>query len=230
MTKAISGLPKHTAPDFIWEKIAAELDMEKGLVHLDNAIQDFKKDRKPPEWVWGQIAAELDILEREGPLRKAITELPKHQAPDIFDEVAPKQSKQVFLNQGFRWVSGIAASLLILFGVYYITASQEQVDVVATTETSQSHNEVVKAAISQLGEDDEILEVIEVHCAQVALRCESPEFKGLFDYYLELDASKEELLTAMNEHQEQVQLVDYLVRVQKEKDDVGKQLIQLIIG
>lgn len=230
IAQVISELPTHKAPGNIWNKIVGELDQEQGIDHLHKAIEDYNSGLKAPDFIWENFERDLDQLKLDEILSRAIDELPTQAAPDLFDQIAPRQAKQVSFNQKLAWLTGVAASFLLLIGTYFFYQTDEVVLLASYTEESNESNAIIKAAIDQLGEDDEILEVIEVHCAQIAIQCESPEFKGLFDYYLELDASKDELIAVMNDNQEQVQLVDYLVRVEKEKNEVGKQLIQMIIG
>ena len=229
MIQAISELKTYKAPDYVWEEIVSELDSEIGVDHLNRSIRQLKRLRKAPDSVWEKLEVSLKQMCLEEPLQKAIDDLPNYVAPEFSELILPKQSKQRTFHT-LRWISGIAASLLLFFGIYFVYENDNHEKLTSYTEIEEQPGDIVKAAIAQLDAEDEILEVIEVHCAQIAIRCESPEFKGLFDYYLELDASKEELINVMNDNQEQVQLVDYLVRVEKEKDEVGKQLIQMIIG
>jgi hypothetical protein len=52
----------------------------------------------------------------------------------------------------------------------------------------------------------------------------------MLNQYLELEAAKQELADQLKNHREQTQLVNYLVRIEKEKTEVGKQLIQYLIS
>ena len=130
------------------------------------------------------------------------------------------------------WLSGVAAGLALLIGYFVLfnQAGEETITVVSYSETVDDLPEMMTAAMEEVSEDDEVMDFIKMHCQQVALTCNTPQFQGLFDLYIELDQSKMELMDVMQANQEQEQLADYLIRVEKEKDEVGKQLIQMIIG
>ncbi|WP_143400270.1 hypothetical protein [Fulvivirga sp. M361] len=229
MTKAIRQLPVHRAPDQIWGKISEELDMEVGLSNLDNALLQYIELKSAPGHVWDDLEQKLEVASKEAPMRRAIETLPCYEAPVRFENLALDKEK-TNRQLSIAWTTGIAASLLIIFGLYFLQEPNEHIMISNTTEEITAPNEILKVAIGELNQDDELLEVIKAHCSKIALQCQSPEFKGLFEYYLELDTSKQELITTMNNHKSQLHLVDYLVRVEKEKNEVGKQLIQMIIG
>lgn len=186
---------------------------------------------KAPAQVWDKIADELD---HEAPLMQAIDEY-KHEtrkAPDLFDQVItqtqPRQKTKLIPNS---WLSGIAAGLALLMMVYWsMNEPEEQVTVTSYTEVAADLPESITAVVQELSEEDEVMDFIKTHCEQVALTCNTPKFQGLFGLYLELDQSKSELLDVMEQNHNRQELTSYLIRVEKEKDDVGKQLIQMIIG
>lgn len=229
MIKAIKQLPVYRAPDPVWGKISEALDMEVGLSHLDNALLQYTELKSAPDHVWDNLEQELEIASKEAPMRTAIETLPCYEAPVRFEDLTLDKEKTRWLPS-MAWTTGIAASLLIIIGLYFLQEPDEYIMISSTTEEITAPNEILKAAIGGLNQEDELLEVIKAHCSKIALQCQSQEFKGLLEYYLELDTSKQELITTMNNHKSQLHLVDYLVRVEKEKNEVGKQLIQMIIG
>lgn len=205
--------------------------MKQQYQHIKRAVKKLRTYKAPSE-VWDKIAAELDA---ERTLIKAIDEYKaqKRVAPDIFDEIIDQEvPKAKIRTLPIAWVGSIAAGLALLLGVYFFfdSAVQETITVESYTETTQYLPEMMTAVVEQMSAEDEVMGFIKSHCQQVALTCNTPQFQGLFDLYIELDESKTELLDVMETNQGQQELAGYLIRVEKEKDEVGKQLIQMIIG
>ncbi len=209
--------------------------MEARDSNLTRAIEDMPTYQAPEE-VWDRIANELDA---DRPLRMAIEDYRQQQleAPDLFDTIIEEEKPRMERQGKVRsispvWMTGIAASLALLIGYFVLfnQAAEETITVVTYTETMENLPEMMTAAMEDVSADDEVMDFIKKHCQQVALTCNTPQFQGLFDLYIELDQSKMELMDVMQANQEQEQLADYLIRVEKEKDEVGKQLIQMIIG
>ncbi|MEM8895010.1 MAG: hypothetical protein AAGC88_10565 [Bacteroidota bacterium] len=209
--------------------------MEAKDSKLNKAIEDMPTYQAPEE-VWDRIVDELDA---DRPLRMAIEDYRQQQleAPDLFDTIIEAEKPLMEPQGKVRslspiWLSGIAAGLALLIGYFVLfnQAAEETITVVSYSETVEDLPEMMTAAMEEVSEDDEVMDFIKMHCQQVALTCNTPQFQGLFDLYIELDQSKMELMDVMQANQEQEQLADYLIRVEKEKDEVGKQLIQMIIG
>lgn len=203
--------------------------------HIKRAIEELRTYTAPSE-VWHKIATELDA---EQPLIKAIDEYKEKKlvAPDLFDEIIDQEAPKAKVRTlPIAWVGSIAAGLALLLGVYFMFdrstegSGQETITVETYTETTQYLPEMMTAVVEQMSAEDEVMGFIKSHCQQVALTCNTPQFQGLFDLYIELDESKTELLDVMETNQGQQELAGYLIRVEKEKDEVGKQLIQMIIG
>ncbi len=204
--------------------------MSKRDQNIDRAILQLPSHKAPDE-VWQNIANELDAQQ---PLLSAIDEYRSRtlSAPDLFDGVIEStQPKRVIRRMPNAWLSGIAAGLALLMTVYLLfDKADEQVTVDTYTEVTDGLPEMMTTVMQQMSEEDEVMGFIKTHCQQVALTCNTPKFQGLFELYVELDESKIELMDVMAENQNQQELTGYLIRVEKEKDEVGKQLIQMIIG
>ena len=227
---AIKGLPVYQAPKKIWRQIEKFIDPEPGRAYLEGALKDMERKQKAPDHLWENLQDALEEFKYADPLSNAIQSLPTYTAPIQYQEIYPLKERKLLHHTFSRWFSGIAAGLLILAGVYYFYAgSKEQVTLITTTEQLTTNKDMISLTIDQLSGEDEILKLIESHSIQVSAQYESPKFKGLYAYYLELDDSKKELLTVISVNQD-VHLVDYLIRVEKEKTEVGKQLLQMIIG
>ena len=230
IARSIKELPRYSAPEYVWNRIEQELQNEAGKSFLDQAVKSGTAQKAPPE-VWDRIEGDLDEFQNEEILKRAIGELPQYDAPVSFEELNSWQKLVTRRTNVYRWMSVAASIVLTLSIAWYLSYNQAD----STVQLSHSQQVIyefdqVNLALEQLDVDDEIAAIIEDHCTRFVVQCESPEFKGLFDYYVELDASKTELVQAMQENSDQVQLVEYLVRVEKEKDEIGRQLIQLIIA
>ena len=248
LNRVIASLRQRKAPAGIWTKIRQWLDENEGQgkEHFDRAREAFRKDQVKAPDVWGQIANSLDAAGRTGQpaesntriLQDAIDSLPSHQAPDgLFEKIVgpttiQKEKGKPLYRRLYR-ISGVAATVLLLItlGLWLRTPNQEnRLETITYSEETIQPSENFNALLSSFEEQDEVLAFVEANCLQIELKCENDEFKGLLLQYKELDTVKQNLLTEITLHQEQVQLIDYLIRVEKEKTEVGKKLIQYLLS
>ena len=246
--KVIASLRSRNAPGGIWLKISQRLNEhnEQGLQYLEKAKENVRKDRFEAPDIWGRIAGSLDeTAETEQPeennmrvLKKAIDSLPQHRAPDnLFNnivgatEIKREKGKSIFHPY---LVSGAAAMVLlaITIGLWLKTESRQnaQETITYSEETVDQQPEQFTTILSSFEQEDEVLAFVEANCLQIQLKCDSDEFKGLLLQYKELDTVKQTLMAEILLHQEQVQLINYLIRVEKEKTEVGKKLIQYLLS
>ena len=228
--RALSQLPIHEAPENIWSSIEGELDKEQGLAYLDRAIAEYTSDVKQPDFSWAKVE---QVLANGEKLTDAITALPQHQMKeDLFDLIIEKAEKRNSKNRtGFLyWASGIAASVLLSISFYWYHIQPASIEKIQVSYSQEIINEMDGQQVDMpFSENDEVLEFIRENCDQLTVKCQAPKFQGLLDEYLELHAARQQLMTQIALHQEQTQLVSYLVRIEKEKTEVGKQLIQYLL-
>lgn len=204
--------------------------MAKGK-DISKAIQQLS-DFKAPDFIWEQVSKRLDNAENQTPLQKAIMELPTHSAPPgVEDHLFPEnsKSKRVHFNNLYAWLSGVAALLVFTVGILFYWGSSEKVTVTSSEEVITDPRLTMGEFLNQFSEEDEITVLVESQCELLVAKCQSKEFETLYQYYLELSASRQELIDAIN-HTHQLQLMDYLIRVEKEKTEIGKKLLQILIA
>jgi hypothetical protein len=227
---ALMELPQHKAPEQVWHRIEQALDKEKGLLHLDRAITQYKEEIVQANLPWETIEQEL---ESQQILNRAINALPTYKVTkDVLESILSKtQKKEPQLKHPFLyWIAGLAASIILLIGFLWLNktpASAEKIQITYREEAFSSTD--WQAMYSQVPEEDELMQFIRENCAGLAIQCQEPGFRGLLEKYLELHAARQELLHQFKTHQEQTQLASYLVRIEKEKTEVGKKLIQHLL-
>ena len=246
LEKVIASLQSRMAPAGIWLKISQRLDEsnEKGKEHLERAKENVRKEHVKAPDIWDQIANSLDQNTETGEskenniqvLKEAINSLPRHHAPDdLFENIInpPKVQKGKTIRRFYR-VSGVAATILLIvtLGIWKKSFDgQNTVETITYSEETVSQApDQFSALLSSFEQEDEVIAFVEANCLQIEIKCDSDEFKGLLLQYKELDTVKQNLMVEISLHQEQVQLIDYLIRVEKEKTEVGKKLIQYLLS
>lgn len=230
LDRAIRELPVYQAPDRLWSQVERKLDQDGQNTAYDRALEEYRQPRSAPD-VWDTIISELDQDQSEHILRRAISKLPVHKPKeDRFGEIIHAVHRRRKSQAAFYWISGVAASVSLIMAVYFGYAPGSPEYQITHTEELQTSLEDVQHLQADLSDDDEVLAFIRLHCDLLILACEEPLFKGLLDQYLELNEAQGELISQIEQNQSQVQLMEYLVRVEKEKTDVGNQLIQYIVN
>lgn len=219
LTKAKSELPLKTAPDHLWESISMQLPndgLQKSVMELET--------KNAPANLWEEID---DQLADTSTLRKAIRDLPlRSQTKDLFDTMVDSGSS----GRKQKWLYGIAATVVLFVASYIIFNPQADSTTLIFSEEIVEASPPIEDLFTENQSSDEVLSFIESNCQTAALKCESEEFKGLFDLYLELEDTYAALKIEAAENSEEVQLVKYLVDVEKEKMEIGKQLIYMIMS
>ncbi|MFT5617953.1 MAG: hypothetical protein ACI85I_001179 [Arenicella sp.] len=218
---------------------------EQGKQHLDKAIGQLK-GKIAPSFVWENIEEELDGDQEKGKhyLKRAIKDLPTlamklPSSDSIFENIIQKdleeksprliQSTQK-LGKKTYWIAGIAASITLVIGFWLGSLSNPAVIEISYSEQEVKQEENILPVLKmQLHEEDEVLEFIQSNCKTVQLVCNEPDFKVLLEEYIALENDRKELLETMKAQQEPERLMRYLVRVEKKKTELGKQLLQQLI-
>lgn len=208
--------------------------MEEGKENLQRAIQQLNTKRAPTD-LWDSIEDGLDENEPLDQdyqvLQKAIEQLPhKPFTKDIFDSIISKnQTHQPKRNIAWYKLL-VAASVLFLLGMFLITRHEASESVNLTySEQTIEQAPVTLVAFTDLHTQDEVLSFIKSNCKAFEQQCNQEGFKVLLDEYIQLETDRKELMEAIQHNQEETQLVQYLVRLEKKKTQLGKQLMQTFI-
>lgn len=221
LKKAIKQLELKKVPDGVWGVIESNLKQEN---LLGQSISNLNK-KPAPGFIWESIEEELD---KKNSLKLAIDELPKRVPEEgLFEEIVLQKVEGTKRKKQITWIAGIAASLtLVLLSVL-------------TFETNNDHQigfteEVLESSVYSYEplkfEHDEVLAFIESNCNVVAVKCNSPKFKGLYDLYLELGNTQKQLQEEANDQYEVASLMEYIIATEKERTEIGKQLIYMIMS
>ncbi len=238
---AIENLPMLQAPDKIWLAISERLDSqeESGHDNLNKAKEQLQSSTLEAPDIWDEIAGHMseEASNSEDVLKRAILELPVAELPaDVFDQVvadvAEKGSERWFKQPRMKWAAAIIAFLLISWFAVNINTNNEAkiTETIAYSEESISTEDDIQEILSSFEHNDEVMALVESTCLPLEIKCENPEFKGLLTQYQELEDVKDNLIEEIKVHQGQSQLVDYLVRVEKEKTEIGKKLINYLLS
>ena len=249
LSKIIASLPGKEAPAWIWPKISQRLDEhdEQGREHLEKAAESIRKDHIKAPNIWKQLTKSLDQVGKAGlpdeqelnrtVLEKSIKALPLHKAPgNLFEKIVAPAKPTPKKGRSFGRIyqlSGMAATVLLVLAFGFWLKFQNQQDrseIITYSEETIQPSEGFGSILSSFDQNDEVLAFVEANCLQIALKCDNDEFKGLLLQYKELNTAKETLMAEIALHQEQVQLIDYLIRVEKEKTEIGKKLIQYLLS
>ena len=206
--------------------------------NLHRAIQQLAPKGAPPN-AWENLEKALDADEEMNAsiLQKAIQELPqKRFEKNIFEEIIQEANEEVEEKpiqkplKRIHWVTGIAASVTLLIGFWLGNLnSSTTIEISYSEQVVEQETAFLPILKTQLHEEDEVLKFIQSNCKTVQQTCERPDFKELLEEYIALENDRKELLKTIKENQEPEKLMKYLVRVEKKKTELGKQLMQKLI-
>jgi len=215
---------------------------EFGKDKLKKALQELPS-KVAPEQLWDSIQEEIDSNypadQNYQALQQAVNDLPaKKAAPVTFEDIiAPSSNHQgqaqvnrlKKIRPYFKYIGWAASVLLVLAtSVFWqFPATTESVDIVYSEQTIEWAPKLVE--FSDLHQQDEVLSFIKANCKAFQQECSQEEFKELLDQYIQLESDRQKLIDAIQQNQEQKQLVTYLVRLEKKKTELGKKLMQTFI-
>lgn len=239
MSKSIEGLPKFKAPKEVWKAISDALDNQTGK-SLQEGVEEVRQETLKAPDIWSDIEADLDdqpYQEFNRPvLKEAIDGLPLLKAPQLDLNNLTETDNPSFFRRNLSVISGIAASLSLIASVLFFTINlegeeQETVSITYSEEVGEEDIDALTVIEDfEANTEDEVLTFIKENCTDLIARCEDPEFKGLLDHYIELEDARNHLLQEVKSNRHQVQLVNYLIEVEKEKTEIGKALIQSLMS
>ncbi|MEM1408924.1 MAG: hypothetical protein AAGG59_19225 [Bacteroidota bacterium] len=191
--------------------------------NLDKAIDELKELKAPD--IWYEIANDLDFAKDEN-LISAIEDLKDSEAPDIWLPIEASLPKPKFRSK-LNW--SIAASVSILFVsafLFYKSLSDSASETISySTEEVDFFETSLDISLDE-GDEDKILDYVKKNCRRLSQTCQNPEFKGLLEAYIELADAKKQLENELSKGANQPQLMKYLIRVEKNQTQVGKDMLK----
>lgn len=208
---------------------------ERNRHWLEEAIGQMKS-KVAPEKIWDAIRDELEDEDHHEKnheaLQKAVAALPNLTfEQDIFDQIIPQEAKpKNRLNIAIRkWSVAASIFLVICLGLLYgPNQGNEKINISYSEQTIELNTDITKE-LTSFHEQDEVLSFIKSNCKAFETECNRDEFKELLDQYIQLESDRKELLEVIHQNKEETQLVQYLVRLEKKKTQLGKQLMQTFI-
>ena len=220
LKKAIDQLPSKKAPEDLWDSIVESISKD-GLASMVDSLPT----KKAPEMGWTEIDRQL---QESSILRRSISELPQHElGEDLFDNILTGRKS---ISRRLWWVSGIAASFILIVSFAILMNQLSSLENISYSEELVEVDIDALDLVSEYDYGEDIFYFIENNCYAASIRCESDEFKDLFQLYKDLDETYQELKSEAINNADEIQLVTYLVELEKEKTEVGKQLITLIMS
>ncbi|MEM9857450.1 MAG: hypothetical protein AAF843_08845 [Bacteroidota bacterium] len=195
--------------------------------HLEKAVSELREFKAPDVWLDIEAALSTPAVGSDNNLKDAIRDLKSSEAPDVWlpiEASLPKvESKQRFIY----WSVAASVSMLIISLVLFYQSSFNR-----TAETISYSTEEVDFFETSLDislnetADDKILEYVKRNCKRLSQSCQNPEFKGLLETYMELTNAKQQLEMELAKSTNQSQLMKYLIRVEKNQTEVGKDMLK----
>ncbi len=200
--------------------------MEKNKRQLQKQINELQNVEAPD--IWSGIQTELNSEGEQNKtfLTQSIGHLRTHEAPDVWLQV--RTGLDMKRPQTVLWQRlALAASVSLLAVCAYLLGLSKP------NETISYSSEIVEGfevgyALPEISSnaDDLILKYIQENCTRLAITCQDPEFKALLEAYMELHKTKETLNQSILENTQQPQLMKYLIRVEKNQNELGKDMLK----
>lgn len=229
LRRAVAALPPHEPEPATWPRLAAQLAADAALARAIPALPPHE----PADDLWAILAARLDA----GETAPAVV---IETAPAVVRHLPPPASRPAWLSRPARRALALAASVLLVFGLWWglrpaavpaATALHETVtysEEVATVVRPQALAASPLAAPDPLEQQGQAF--IDAHCSSLPTVCQSGEFRSLRTQLTELESEEARLRrdarrfgTSPELLREQTQLINL-------KAAVTRELVQLLIS
>ncbi len=225
-SKALQELPTYTVGDQVWERILTWLNDPSDKLP-NQVISELPTHRSMDRW--SAIEQELNRA-RDLRLGKALLDLPQYKLDkDLFSQSLPSP-KTYFINLPRPIQMSIAASIIVLLSLGFVIWNHVRKPQVEYTYLEEVIQPPLTAFAQISDQEDNILLFIKSNCTAYALKCSDPEFLGLLDQYQELQKAEQKLSEEILQNNNPTQLTKYLIRITKEKSEVGKSLIHYLLS
>lgn len=205
--------------------------MEEKNKHILQQFIEKLPQTKAPAKIWDNIEAELENDNYENNrqhFKRAIHHLPNTKTPDIVWENIHQQLNHTSL---LRLTIGnylkIAASIALLMAFAFLM--QHILHTNSNNELLSFSEEIMEDNLSEtvlLNIDSEFNKVLEKQCAIQPDVCENPQFTELNKELEDLTKSLVQLKTQSENADNDPETYKYILRIEKEKAEITKKLIQ----
>ncbi len=251
LDKACLQLPDQELEVNLWMRIEQSLQeetTEKNKTHLDQAILELPSPSLDDEGLWAKIEEDLENNNYEeinrNRLQEAITDLP--DTTDMKDELVWSQieteikqetkGRQITFN--FRRMMAVAASILVcLVATWSILQIGHQQSHINTTEVAVNFSEeevelteeVETNVVTHTEEYEKANDFIQSYCSSLPPECRSSEFTTLQEELYKIEEEYQKLKQVYQDNKDNLEVFSYIVRLEKQKNQLTKTLIQLIV-
>lgn len=228
LKSALAKLPDYDAPRGIWASIEEGLQedgLEKNRATLHKTLAILPQ-YSPPYELWESIAEALDTEEQ---LSQDAQRLRQYAAPGIvWKNLADALDKQSNASMKARvsLITRYAAAAIIcisLASIWLTSRPGTKAEQIVVTQ-QQLDDEVAEI----IQEEDPAFNMVETLCQERVPVCQKPEFKALKTELDELTEAKEALRLALGNYGDDATLSSQLVKIERERSALLKQMIQMI--
>ncbi len=203
--------------------------IERGKKYLRRSIDDLPRHQAPD--IWEEIEKQLPANNEAGTenLERAISDLKEKQAPDVWTAVESELPiEKTPRRSTFKWAPWAAASIAVAFVAVLLLSKPASTDEITYSTEEVEFFNISEELASFHSPNDPVLDFIQKNCKQFVTKCQNPEFKGLFNTYLELNAAQVELEKQLEKTNNKEQLIKYLIRVEKNRTEIGKDMLKML--
>jgi hypothetical protein len=210
LRRALGALPTHEPDPDTWAHLAARLAADAALARALPTLPAHE----PDEEVWAAITARLDTVAPA-------------QAP-----IPPAVGRRLWIARPMRQVLALAASLLLVLGVWWQLRSVAPGPVVAheTVTFGEEAGPLVLPAMAGDPLEVQGLSFIEARCSTQPTVCQSGEFRTLRTQLQELETQEAQLRQAARRFGASPELLREQARLVTLKAAFTRQLVQLLLS
>lgn len=189
---------------------------------------------KAPPQIWEELSSQLPVNKSE-----RLQTLPQHQAPDHVWEHLSKELSQALPAAQIRrrkvqrrlvYGLSVAASIALLFWVSVDRNAGQEGSITYTEEVVANNDFYQEVDFSMVANDDEVLRFVDEHCIATLPACDTELFSDLFESYKSLLVTSEEIRQRSASTGTELELVHSWTFIEKQKAEIGKQIIDLILS
>ena len=216
LQRALGNLPAHEPDPATWSRIEAQLAADEELARVVPTLPMHE----PDEVLWDAIAARLD-------------EAAPTAAP--FVPAEPAKVRPLWPARTLRHVMAVAASVLILLGVWWQQRPVEPTTTGIRETLAVSEEEIATPMPTSIAVSVDPLEqegrsFIDAHCTSLPTVCQSGEFKSLRTQLTELEAEEDQLRQDARRFGESPELLRQQAQLITMKATITRELVQLLIS